>query len=367
MLEEIRAKCKKSLKKQMIWSGAIALVLLLAPLMAPLSLILGPREMPDAGDLEKYKGKYVSYEIEYAFDYYVESYTVNSDTGRRTSTNSYGYVVYDWESNTCFAIEMQSKYDDEMNDIMEETAEYFYYGTAPTTKLEATGTLAELEGKELEYFKESVEDLEEYIPGIMDAAAYYVIDYNEVNGVPIVLVVFAWMGIAVCLWILVVALIKMLTNKADKKLKKFLDTHMTVREDQIDADLRAAKKIGGSVWAGQLFTVYIASSAIQIIDNRDLVWAYYYKRTGRYAVSQVRTFNKDKKMVAINLSEALSKQLLNAYVDTQPQMVLGYDRDLEKQYNKNFSEFLNLRYNPAKQQAAENTAEYASTDYSDLV
>ncbi len=363
MLEELRAKCKASLRKQMIWSAVIAIVLLLAPLMAPLSFILGPKEMTDVSKLEDYKGKYVSYEIQYAFDYYMESYSYNSDTGRRTGTNSYGYIVYDWDANVCFAVELATKNDDAMNDIMDATWENEEIDTTVVAK----GTLRELKGEDLKYYKESVEYLSE-IPGFEETVQFYVLDYNEINGIPFVIVVFAYIGILICAIIFIVGLVKALTHRADKKLQKFLEANITVREDQIDSDLRTATKIGTNVWAGQLFTVYIANANIHILNNRDLVWAYYYKRTGKNAVSQVRTFNKDKKMVAINLSENLSKQLLEVYVEKQPQMVIGYDRDLEKQYNKEFEAFLNLRYYAAKQQAEDNTAEYsaeyASTDYS---
>ncbi|MBQ9120530.1 MAG: hypothetical protein IJY09_10855 [Lachnospiraceae bacterium] len=363
MLEEARAKCKKSLQKQMIWSAVIAIVLLLAPLMAPLSLILGPKEL-DAKNMEDYKGKYVSYTIRYAFVDYAESYSVNKDTGNRVRTNSYSYVIYDWDSNTCFSVEVSSKDYDTMEDIEDETLDYCDGAEKGETSLRIKGTLRELKGEELEYFKEGIEytGAKNKIKNISEHTKYFVIDYDEVNGIPMVVVIFAYIGIAVCVIIFIVGLVKTLTDAPNKKLKKFLDANMTVREDQIDTDMRGAVKVGANVWAGKQYTVYLVSSTIRVLVNKNLVWAYYYKRTGRNAVSQVRTFNKDKKMVVINLSEALSKQLLAAYAEMQPQMVLGYDRDLEKMYNKDFTGFLNLRYNQAQQQMAENTADFGS-DY----
>ncbi len=365
MLEELRAKCKKSLRKQMIISAVIAIVLLVAPLMAPLRFLMGPKEMTDIANLEKYEGKYVSYEIEYAFDYYMESYSYNSDTGRRTSTNSYGYIVYDWDANACFAVEIASKHDKDMNDIMDAT----WNGTEIEKTVVAEGTLKELKGDDLKYFKESAAYYED-IPGFENSVKYYVIDYNRINNVPLGIVALCYFGIMICAIFFIIALVKALTHKADKRVKKFLEANISVREDQIDNDLRTATKIGSNLWAGQLFTIYIASANIHILDNRNIVWAYYYSRSGRNSVSQVRTYNKDKKMVAINLSANLSQALLEEYVAKQPQMIVGYDRDLDKQYSKDFEGFLNLRYYAAKKQSEENTADYntefASTDYSGM-
>ncbi len=91
-----------------------------------------------------------------------------------------------------------------------------------------------------------------------------------------------------------------------------------------------------------------------ILCNKDLVWGYYFRRTGRNSVSEMRLYTKDKKVFHISLTEQETKEALQYYVAEQPHMVIGYTSDLEKTYQKNFTEFLNLRYNPAMREAEVN-------------
>lgn len=41
-------------------------------------------------------------------------------------------------------------------------------------------------------------------------------------------------------------------------------------------------------------------------------------------------------------------EALKFYGEEQPQMVIGYSKELETCYQKNYDQFLNIKYNPAK-------------------
>lgn len=358
MLEEARKQCKKSAKTRIIVCLVLIVIGMAAPLLAPIQFLLGPKKLSGKTDLnyDSYKNKYVEFDIEYVFDYYVETTTKTTKNGKVVSSKktSYGYVVYNWDDNTCFAVELPVKYDDTMNDIMDETVEYFYYGTKPKTTLKVKGTFEVLKGQELTYYKETLKDLEDAIPGITDASVMYKLTADTVNGIKTDFVYLIYVAVAILIIVILYTVIRMKTGAADSKLKKFLTANAGITEEQVGSDMNSATRIGKTVWAGKRFTVWTVGLYMYIINNKNLVWAYYFQRTGRNAVSQVRTFNKDHKMVAINLSKELSNQLLSAYQETQPQMVLGYKKELEKQYNKDFSGFLNLRYNQAQNAAPEN-------------
>ena len=66
------------------------------------------------------------------------------------------------------------------------------------------------------------------------------------------------------------------------------------------------------------------------------------------SASQMRLFTTAKKMFSINLSEAETQEALKFYGEEQPHMVIGYSKELETCYQKNYEQFLNLKYNPAK-------------------
>ena len=103
-----------------------------------------------------------------------------------------------------------------------------------------------------------------------------------------------------------------------------------------------------SLWAGHHYTVWLEGVKVKILDNTKLVWAYYYRVTGRQNISQVLTFDTDKKKVPINISKESGEKLLGVYLQTQPHMVIGYKSEIEKQYKKDFAGFLDIAYNPAK-------------------
>ena len=112
-------------------------------------------------------------------------------------------------------------------------------------------------------------------------------------------------------------------------------------------DFAQAHPIGKNAWVGRKWTVYVEGPKANILANRDLVWGYYFKQTGKYSVSQLRVFNMAKKMISINLSEDEAHEALKYYAEEQPHMIVGYTKELETSFQKNFTEFLNLKYNPA--------------------
>ena len=115
---------------------------------------------------------------------------------------------------------------------------------------------------------------------------------------------------------------------------------------EIEEDFNCAHLISSDVWIGKKWTIYMQGNKAYILTNSDLIWGYYYSRTGRYNVSEMRLFTKDRTQHGISLSEKHTQEALKIYVDEQAQMVVGYSKDLEKMYNKDFNGFLELRYNP---------------------
>lgn len=363
MLEELRNSIKKTAKKRIIaWAIAIV-IMMVAPLLAPVRFILGPEDITGKTKLDysACEGRYVKYEVEYALDYYMEEYSVNSKTGRRNSTNSYGYIVYNYDDNTCFGVWLPSSKDKEMEKRMDAAATLFYEGKKTEGSVTVKGTMRKLSGDSLKYYQESLKSLEEYIPGVTEAAVLYYIDSTSVNYIPIYVIAILY---AICfagLGVILVTLLGLLLDRANKHLKKFLKAHPGVTEDQVDCDMVSAVYINAKnpIWAGRRFTVWKEGTTFKLIDNSKLIWAYYYRVTGKRAVSQTRIYDTDRKMTAINASQDVSEKLLNAYIETQPQIIIGYKAELEKEFKKNFEGFMNLKYNPAQQAEYSRQEEYS--------
>lgn len=90
----------------------------------------------------------------------------------------------------------------------------------------------------------------------------------------------------------------------------------------------------------------MATRKVMFYSNRNLIWGYYFRRTGRNSVSEMRLYTTDGKMTGVSLSEEQTKEALGYYANEQPQMILGYSDDLEKTWKKNFPAFMDLKYRP---------------------
>lgn len=365
MLETMKNSAQKAAKKRIVIWAIVIVVLMIAPLMAPLQYLFGPKDLTGKKDLDytKYEGKYVEFDVKYVFGYYMEQISKNTKTGRKTTTG-HGYIVYNYEDDSCYAVYLPASKEDTMKQLMEQAVNMYFYGIEGTKSIKVKGTLKKLSGTELKYYNESVAEFEEDIPGITDAAVALYVDSESVNRVP---KVFIWIIYAVCVFgliMIITSAVGLASNSTQKSLNKFMQAHPGVTEGQIDSDMRAAANIGNCVWAGQRFTVWREGSSIEILDNSKLVWAYYYRVTGRTNISQVLTFDLDKKKVPINLTKEEGEKLLSVYLQTQPQMVIGYKAEIEKQYKKDFSSFLNIAYNPWKNgdYANNGNGAYGSTD-----
>ncbi len=349
MLEDIKTRSQKAAKKRIIVWAIVIVVLMLAPLLAPLQYLIGPKDLTDEKNLDykKYEGKYVEFEVKYVFGSYMEKISKNTKTGSRRTTG-YGYVVYNYNDNSCFAAYLPASQKSTMNNLIDQAENIYFYGIEGTKSVKVKGTLKKLSGTELRFYNETIEELEEIIPGITDAAVVYYVDSESVNRIP---TVFVWIIYAVCVFGLiqiVISAVRLSTGSAQKQIDKFISAHPGSTEGEIDSDMRAASKVTDSLWAGHHYTVWLEGVKIKILDNTKLVWAYYYRVTGRQNISQVLTFDLDKKKVPINISKESGEKLLAVYLQTQPQMVVGYKSEIEKQYKKDFAGFLNIAYNPWK-------------------
>lgn len=96
---------------------------------------------------------------------------------------------------------------------------------------------------------------------------------------------------------------------------------------------------------GRRWTYHVSGISTQLLENRDLVWGYYYRRTGRNSESSLRLYDINRRLHTLAASEKEAMAALNVYEQQQPHMILGYKKELEKTFQKDFQGFLNLRYN----------------------
>ena len=343
MKETLKKHATKSFGIRTAVVAVILIVSLVFTKAGIISLLFGGTSIDGTADFDALEGKQVSFDANYIVAEYVRRTSTNTDTNRTTLTNV-GYIVWDYDNDVMFGIYLPASKSSQMDDMIDETWEWVDYEIDEVSStLHVDGTLRTMEGKEFEYFQETIDEI--LYEDEQDIVRYYTIDTTQVNGIEK-----GWLALisALDMWMLIYfiwSLVSYLSQGYYRAVKKFLDANPSIPESRMEADFASAVLFEKKIWVGKEWTIYIKGMKSYLMENRKQVWAYYYQRTGRYAESKIRFFDCDKKNTNIDIPHSKYEEMLKAYQERQPQMLLGYDKEWEKMYKKNFSEFLNLRYN----------------------
>lgn len=363
MLETLRKKARKS----NIWRIAlsvIGIVILLAiTKFAIFDVITGPTHMDITADPSSYEGKYVTIDADFFLYDYIEHTTTTTKKygGSTTSTNGYSYIAFQWvddyENNSSvwyfYSVYLKKGRQQEMNSKIDQAFDYLTDETgrtAPPEPVTVTGVWNKMDSQTERYFRESMGELN-ITESEFDQFYFYELDTQNIGGFNAPLF---WVMMAAAALLLVFAILSavgLFSDSYSKSIQQYLQKDSSVSMATIEDDFNHAQLIGSDVWVGKRWTIYMTGNKAQILANKDLVWGYYFRRTGRNSVSEMRLFTREKRMFGINLSENNTQQALKIYGAEQPHMVIGYTGELEKMYNKNFNEFLELRYNPASRES----------------
>lgn len=339
---------RKQIMKRTIIRVIIALVMIAVYFvmfqLTIIELIKGPAQITYDMDFAAYEGKQVTYDARCVLSEYVRIEESNTRTSA-TKVTDIGYLVFDEESGWLFGIQLKNKNEAGMDKLMEESIDYFLmYTDEQPEGIKVTGTLIKLEDDDLRYYNETIDYLFEEVPEWKDYAAPYAIVDGTIGGVTSV-AFYIFTAAAVLILIYLIYIIAcFFTGKYKKKINKFLEENPSVSFNHIESDFAAASLFGKGVWIGTRWTFYIDGIYASLIPNKDIVWAYYFRRTGKRSESHIKIYTKEKKYYQINGSEKLSMEILQHYARQFPHIVTGYDKELEKLYSKDFEKFLEIKY-----------------------
>ncbi|MBE5960394.1 MAG: hypothetical protein E7256_03245 [Lachnospiraceae bacterium] len=354
MLEALKKKARKNTFTQIAIALAISIGSLIVSNFAIFTYLKGPVTFVPGADYADYEGKYVTYDVEYVLSDFMSYSTVNTKTNVET-LKTLSYIVYDDADFWFFGAEFDKDMQDTLDAQMDETVDWLYGDIDQVSnKITVTGTFTKLEGEALTYYNETVAEIGEALEyDYSDIAMPYYIRDGRVGNTDIAGVyVYAALHVIPLIYAIYLA-IRFLSGSYDKNLKKFVAANPRISMEQIEADFGSAEQVSKNVWVGRRFTLYTSGIYACILDNRKLVWAYYYKRTGKRAESMVRTFDINHKQMNINCSEAAADLILKNYASNQPHMVVGYSKEQENVYRKDFQTFLTYKYNDAVAAASE--------------
>lgn len=362
MLETLK---KKSFKTSLI----LSVILIIAGIFViatsfpdTLAAVSGYETFEDL-EPDEIRNQLVEIDVTANFGCYMEEYSENTSTHRRTTTDLY-YVIWtgdDYATDFRYmSIKVPVRYEDEMEEIAENT-----YNEMRSAPLHLVGKIRKLSSEEYEYFEEYFSEAGWSAAEIEDATLPYYIDVtgssvaNSNTGVYILLCLLGVFFIAF-------AIFRIVKASRGGYLKKFRKAYEDAgySESSIESDLASATSYNkkGTIKIGRLCTYYDLSSTVpKAIANNKILWAYQNTTTHRtngiktgVTYSVVIFADGEKTGYTIGVpNEATAQEMLQKMNAMLPWVVVGYSEDLRKLFNKDRAHFLELRYNKVAHVAVE--------------
>lgn len=361
----IEALKKKSFKSSLILS--IILVIAGAFLTVyyandTLTAITGFKTFEDL-EPDEIKSQLVEIDVIANFGCYLEEYSENTTTHRRTTTDLY-YVIWTGDENATdyryMTIKVPAKWESEMEEIAENTYNELY-----SDPLHFVGKIRKLDSEEYGYFQDYFTSSGWSATDIEDMTLPYYIDVMGTYVTPGSYTGYVLLFIAGVL-LLITGIYRIVKGAKGGYLKKFRRDYESAgySETSIDSDLNSAVSYtkNGSVKMGRLCTYYnLTGTEPRAIPNSKIMWAYQNTTTHRtngvktgvtYSVMVYAEGNKNAFTISVP-NEATAQDILKKMDQMLPWVVVGYSEELKKLFNKERTRFLQLRYNTVEHVAVE--------------
>ena len=291
---------------------------------------------------------------------YLEEYSRNTKTNATTTTDYY-YVIAIGDLNgpdgRFMTIKAPASYGSRLDTMADNTSNY-----AASTPINFRGKLKKLDSEELYYFNDYFADA-----GFTESetAAVTIPYYIDAFPSPSLSFGFYIILFVVGVVLLIYGIYRIASAASGGALKKMHQdiANAGYTEASIESDYRSAQAFDkkGDLKVGKLMTYYTAGSIPRALPNNKIMWAY--QNTVTHRTNGVKTGTTYNVMVFDELApkgrtfavanETVAQDILNLYHATLPWVVVGYSDELKKLYNKDRTQFLQLRYNTCEHTAVE--------------
>lgn len=364
-------KVRKNIIKKAIIKVVVCIVIIIGTLiytdMGPIKFVKGPEKIDiDNIDLDKYTGKYVEAKIAYIYDYFleVESYTEYKDGTRTNVETTSRYYITDVNLSQYLALLADgSDLMNEFDVLLDNTGVALDNNSEPTAS-SYRGTFVKLSDREYSELKSFMTQV-----GLAeDMYSDYIFKVNYVGKFDSTYAIMGCGVIILAALFALMSLIRALSGRYAKDVKKFaVDNGITF--EQLCMELDGAYETS-NIWITGRYTAYIRGNKIKILKNADYIWAYYKEtrstsRGVKTTTRQIALADRNKRFTFITVaSEEVARNILGIYAETQPQIVLGFNEDLQELFRKNFDQFLLLPYqNTRSEEETAPSEEYVPEEY----
>ncbi len=349
MNEELRKKAKRSLIAKLITFAVIIAICLVVTKCSFIDLIKGPFDLTETAnwsteDIEDLEGKYVTIDVDTPLLCFAEEYSKNTKTGITTTTSlCYACELYDVETANGYIYGVKAD-KGRAEDFEERFSDYTEGNT-----FRITGTFTKMKGEMLNYYEESI--MEEYEELWQFSIPYCIYD-QTIGGLDYILAFILYGVIVISLLVMIISTIRYCSGSHMRYMNKYIANNTRETMQGLEADFLSANVIAKNYRIGRKYLFYAKGGTINLLPLSTQIWAYYYKRTGKNAVSQLRFYDINKKETCVNIPENPAHEVLQLLSTQCAHMVIGYDEGLMNTYKQAFDSFLNIKYNAQRETAA---------------
>lgn len=351
MFDNLRKKSIKRILALSIIFMVVGFLFVVFQIPDLLTMMKGHKKFEELQVSEIKEGILVDTYTEVNFGAFLEEYEENTTTHATRTTDMY-YVIWTGDDDDIDYRYMAIKVPALDVERMEVMAEAVFYGEA-TQPIEFSGVIKEMDKEEWKYFKEYFLEWGMTEAEMDDFLIPYYIETGALVGsnaaFVYVLLVFG-LGLIV---LGIICLVRSANGGSLKSMKKELEA-CGITEYSAETEYEAAR-IHGDIRISSRLIFYMNGSTPHIMPVNKLVWAYQNTTTHRTNGIKTGTtysvvFNTMEKK-SINVSVKNENMAISVLQDIQqnlPWVIVGYSDDLRGMYNKEFENFLSLRYDKVK-------------------
>lgn len=349
MNEVLRKKAKRSLLTLIIICTVLIAVGLVITKCSFIDLIKGPIDITESAnwtmdELEDLEGKYVTIDVDNPLGCYAEEYSKNTKTGVEITTSlCYACLLVDEETSNgyIYGIMVEKGRAEDFEEV------FTNYKEGNTYRI--TGTFKKMSSEMLNYYERSIKDY--YGQEGWDYSIPYYIYDQTIGGVDYFLTYFIYAVSVILIIFMIINVIRFFSDRHMRYIKRYLAKNDRESMQGIEAEFLSSNVISKHYRLGRKYFFYSKGSTMSLLPLSKQVWAYYYKRTGKNSVSQLRFYDVDKKETNVNIDENTAHVVLQQLLQQCPHIVIGYDAGLMNTYKRDFNAFLNMKYNVQREAA----------------
>ncbi|NBK92271.1 hypothetical protein D5278_09865 [bacterium 1XD21-13] len=322
--------------------GVLSGVMLWNVGLSSITALMGPKPLAVDAELSDMVGKYISLEVKYPVDEYMETTKTTKVNGVSTGTKKdrSSWLVLDEDRGICISIEVPNKRYDEILDQSDAFWDAYETGAdLPTSGVTVSGTLEILEGEDLSYFESALE----YYMGTYSEPVVYHVSHGRIHGETLVNIYGLTAIGSVLLLFALFILVKTLKNSAKKLTNEYLAANPGVTMEDLENDFASAQE-QAKVFIGRKWT-FCAKLEKLILDNSQIIWVHTGSmRSGRSVNFYVWWEMLDGSTQQVSLSsEKKCTTVMNAYGQF-PHILTGNSAEYSYLLQNDREALLNMKY-----------------------